>query len=283
MDKGQAMVFELTRDISTLKSYARRIRAHSIKMLTEAGSGHPGGSLSAADIVAALLFGVMKHDPANPQWSGRDRFIMSKGHCIPAWYSALALAGYFPEEVLMKLRTLGSFLQGHPDRMRLSAIEASTGSLGQGLSIALGMAMAAKMDKSSSRVYCMIGDGESQEGQIWEAAMAAPKYKADNLTVILDNNNGQIDGYVEDVMSLTPIDAKWRSFNWHVIAINGHDFEQILKALDEARATQDRPTLIWAKTIKGKGVSYMENDYTWHGRTPSIEQRDQALKELAQV
>lgn len=277
------MAFELTRDISTLKSYARRIRANSIKMLTEAGSGHPGGSLSAADIVAALLFGVMKHDPANPRWNSRDRFIMSKGHCIPAWYSALALAGYFPEEELMNLRRLGSFLQGHPDRMRLSALEASTGSLGQGLSIGLGMAMAAKMDKSSSRVYCMIGDGESQEGQIWEAAMAAPKYKADNLTAILDNNNGQIDGYVDDVMPLTPIDAKWRSFNWHVIAINGHDFEQILKALDEAQATKDRPTLIWAKTIKGKGVSYMENDYTWHGRTPSAEQRDQALKELAQV
>ncbi len=277
------MVFELTRDISTLKSLARRIRMNSIKMLTEAGSGHPGGSLSAADIVAALLFGVMKHDPANPKWESRDRFIMSKGHCIPAWYSALALAGYFKEEELMTLRQLGSPLQGHPDRMRLPAIEASTGSLGQGLSIALGMAMAGKMDKASYRVYCMIGDGESQEGQIWEAVMAAAKFQADNLTVILDNNNGQIDGYVEDVMPLSPIDAKWRSFNWHVIAINGHDMEQILKALDEAAATPDRPTLIWAKTVKGKGVSYMENDYTWHGKTPSVEQRDQALKELAQV
>ncbi|MGC9328762.1 MAG: transketolase [Candidatus Hinthialibacter sp.] len=276
------MAFELTRDVSTLKSYARSIRMNSIKMLTEAGSGHPGGSLSAADIVAALLFGVMKHDPANPKWEERDRFIMSKGHCIPAWYSALAAAGYFSEDELMSLRKLGSPFQGHPDRMRLDALEASTGSLGQGLSIALGMAMAAKMDNASWRVYCMIGDGESQEGQIWEAAMAAPKFKLNNLTAILDNNNGQIDGYVEDVMPLIPIDAKFRSFNWHVIAINGHDMEQILKALDEAHAAQDRPTLIWAKTLKGKGVSFMENQVGWHGKAPSVEERDQALAELAQ-
>ncbi len=256
---------------------------NSIKMLAEAGSGHPGGSLSAADITAALLFGVMKHDPANPQWEERDRFIMSKGHCVPAWYSALAQAGYFDEKELVKLRTFGSFLQGHPDRVRCNAMEASTGSLGQGLSIALGMAMTAKMDNLPWRTYCMIGDGESQEGQIWEAVMAASKFKVNNLTLILDNNNAQIDGYVEDVMSLSPIDAKWRSFNWHVIAINGHDMEQVIKALDEAQATKDRPTLIWAKTIKGKGVSFMENQVGWHGKTPNPEETEQALKELAQV
>ncbi len=277
------MAFQLTRNIETLQSYARAIRIHAVKMLTAAGSGHPGGSLSAADLVAALLFGVMRHDPHNPQWPGRDRFIMSKGHCIPAWYAALALAGYFDESHLLTLRRLGSPLQGHPDRVRLPALEASTGSLGQGLSIALGMALAAKLDQAAWRVYCMIGDGESQEGQIWEAAMAAGKFGLDNLTVILDNNNGQIDGYVEDVMPISPIDAKWRAFNWNVVSIDGHDMEQILQALDEARAMKGRPTLIWAKTVKGKGVSFMENDVSWHGKAPTREQMDQAVRELAAV
>lgn len=275
------MVFQLTRDIATLQERARAIRIHAVKMLTEAGSGHPGGSLSAADLVAALLFGVMRHDPRNPQWPERDRFIMSKGHCIPAWYAALALAGYMEESELRTLRKLNSPLQGHPDRARLAAIEASTGSLGQGLSIALGMALAAKLDQAAWRVYCMIGDGESQEGQIWEAAMAAGKFGLDNLTAILDNNNGQIDGYVEDVMPITPIDAKWRAFNWNVVSINGHDLEQILTALDEARAMKGHPTLIWARTVKGKGVSFMENDVSWHGKAPTREQMEQAVRELA--
>ncbi len=277
------MAFQLTRDLGALKSHAKKIRTNVIKMLTLAGSGHPGGSLSASDIVTALLFGVMRHDPQKPKWENRDRFIMSKGHCIPAWYAALSLAGYFPEEDLMTLRQLGSPLQGHPDRCRLDAIEASTGSLGQGLSIALGMAMAGKLDKTDWRVYCMIGDGESQEGQIWEALMAAAKFKVDNLTVILDHNNGQIDGYVEDVMPITPVDAKFRAFNWHVVAIDGHDMEQILRALDEAANTKDRPTLIWAKTVKGKGVSYMENNPGWHGKTPSKEEEIIALQNLEAV
>ncbi|MFB3787771.1 MAG: transketolase [bacterium] len=277
------MVFPLTRNIAMLQERARAIRIHAVKMLTEAGSGHPGGSLSAADLVAALLFGVMRHDPQNPQWPERDRFIMSKGHCIPAWYAALALAGYLDESELMTLRKLNSPLQGHPDRARLAAIEASTGSLGQGLSIALGMALAAKLDQASWRVYCLIGDGESQEGQIWEAAMAAGKFGLDNLTVILDNNNGQIDGYVEDVMPITPIDAKWRAFNWNVVSINGHDLEQILTALDEARTMKGHPTLIWAKTVKGKGVSFMENDVSWHGKAPTREQMEKAVRELAAV
>lgn len=275
------MAFELTRDINQLNEYARRIRVHVIKMLGEAGSGHPGGSLSAADIVSALMFGVMNHDPENARWEERDRFVMSKGHCIPAWYAALAVAGYYDESELSTLRKYGSRLQGHPDRVIMKEMEASTGSLGQGLSIAQGFAMAAKLNNAPRRVYCVIGDGESQEGQIWEAAMACAKFKLDNLTAILDNNNGQIDGYVEDVMPLSPIDAKWRAFNWHVIAINGHDMEQILHALDEARNTPDRPTLIWAKTVKGKGVSFMENNIGWHGKAPSAEETQKALAELA--
>lgn len=274
------MSFALTRDLDALKEYARQIRIDSLKMITQAKSGHPGGSLSVADICSALMFGVMKHDPKNPRWAERDRFVMSKGHCIPAWYSALAQAGYVSRDDLVSLRMLSSPFQGHPDPARLDCVEAATGSLGQGLSIALGMALAARLDKADWRTYCVIGDGESQEGQIWEAAMAAGKYKLDNLTVILDHNNGQIDGYVEDVMPIDPIDAKWRAFNWHVIAINGHDMEQILRALDEAKATEGRPTMIWAKTVKGKGVSFMENEYSWHGKAPSDEQRDQALSEL---
>ncbi len=277
------MVFELTRDINTLKEKAKQIRIHVIKMLTEAGSGHPGGSLSATDLVSALMFGIMRHDPANPKWEDRDRFIMSKGHCIPAWYAALAMAGYIEEEELMTLRKYGSRLQGHPDRVKLDAIEAATGSLGQGVSIAMGMALAGKLDKKDWQVYCMVGDGECQEGQIWEAAMAGSHYQLDNLTAILDNNNGQIDGYVEDVMPLTPIDAKWRAFNWHVITINGHDMEQILHALDEAKQTKGRPTLIWAKTVKGKGVSFMENNVGWHGKAPSQEEKEKALQELVKV
>ncbi|MEW6235758.1 MAG: transketolase [Candidatus Omnitrophota bacterium] len=274
------MVFQLTRDIDTLKQYAKTIRINVVKMLTEAASGHPGGSLSVADIVSALMFGAMKHDPANPKWEERDRFIMSKGHCVPALYAALSLAGYFDEKELLTLRRFGSRLQGHPDRIKLEALEASTGSLGQGLSIAVGMALAAKMQKSSWRTYCVLGDGECQEGQVWEAALSAGKFGLDNLTAILDNNNGQIDGYVEDVMPLTPIDAKWRAFNWKVIAIDGHDIGQILRALDEAAQTKGSPTLIWAKTVKGKGVSFMENNVGWHGKAPSREEEKKAVEEL---
>ncbi len=277
------MVFQLTQDCGKLSQIARQIRCHAIRMITEAKSGHPGGSLSAADMVAALLFGVMRHDPKNPRWDQRDRFVMSKGHCVPAWYAALAMAGYFDETELLTLRRYGSMLQGHPDRVRMESIEASTGSLGQGLSIALGIALTGKLEKSDWRVYCMIGDGESQEGQIWEAIMAAPKFKLDNLTVFLDNNNGQIDGYVEEVMPLSPIDAKFRAFNWHVIPIDGHDMGQILKAIDEAKQIRDKPTLIWAKTVKGKGVSFMENQIGWHGKAPTVQECEAALEELAKV
>lgn len=274
------MPFELTQDIAALQKYANEIRIECINMLAKAGSGHPGGSLSATDIVTALMFSVMNHDPKQPRWDGRDRFVMSKGHCIPAWYAAQALAGYFSKEDLLTLREYGSRYQGHPDRNMMQEIETASGSLGQGLSIACGMALAAKTDNKAHRVYCMIGDGESQEGQIWEAAMSAPKFKLDNLVVILDNNNGQIDGYVNEVMSLDPIGEKWRAFNWHVIEIDGHDMEQILNAFKEAHATQGKPTFIWAKTIKGKGVSFMENNIGWHGKTPNPEETEKALAEL---
>lgn len=266
--------------IELLEEYARQIRIDSIRMLTEAGSGHPGGSLSVADLVAALMFEVMKHDPKRPDWEDRDRFVMSKGHCIPAWYSALAQAGYIDPKLLPTLRKLGSPLQGHPDRVVLPCLEASTGSLGQGLSIAVGMALTSKMKNNAFRVYCMLGDGEIQEGQVWEAAMSAAKFGLDSLVAIVDHNGLQIDGFVEDVMPLEPLADKWRAFNWHVISIDGHDFAQILAAFKEAADTKGKPTAIIAKTVKGKGVSFMENLCDWHGVAPNREQEAQALAEL---
>ena len=222
----------------------------------------------------------MRYDPKRPDWPERDRFILSKGHAVPAQYAVMAEAGYFPRQELMTLRRLNSRLQGHPVNTALPGIEACTGALGQGLSVAQGMALASKLDGGKFHVYCMIGDGESQEGQIWEAAMSAPKFKLDTLTVILDNNNGQIDGHVTEVMNLEPIDAKWRAFNWNVLQIDGHDFEQILEALAKAGETRGRPTLIWARTIKGKGVSFMEDNVAWHGTAPNPEQAERALAEL---
>ncbi len=263
-----------------LEEKARQIRIDSIQMLTEAGSGHPGGSLSVADLVAALMFDVMKHDPKRPDWEDRDRFVMSKGHCIPAWYSALAQAGYIDRNLLPTLRKLGSPLQGHPDRVLLPCLEASTGSLGQGLSIAVGMALASKMKGNAFRVFCMLGDGEIQEGQVWEAAMAAAKFKLDTLVAIVDHNGLQIDGFVEQVMPLEPLADKWKAFNWHVISIDGHEFGQILPAFERASDTKGKPTVILAKTIKGKGVSFMENLCDWHGVAPNREQEAQALAEL---
>jgi len=267
-------------DIAQLKEIARQIRIDVIRMLAEAGSGHPGGSLSAAEIVTALLFGVMQHDPRRPDWPKRDRFVLSKGHAIPVWYAALAQAGYFPREELMTLRQTGSRLQGHPDRNVLPCLEACTGSLGQGLSIALGLAMASKMEGSPYRVYCLIGDGESQEGQIWEAAMWGGKYKPDTICTILDYNKGQIDGFVDDVMSIEPVMDKWQAFGWHVRRIDGHDLPLIIDTLTEAKSVTDKPTLIIADTIKGKGVSFMEGGVDWHGKAPSAEEAQKALAEL---
>jgi transketolase len=222
----------------------------------------------------------MRHRPNEPHWTERDRFVLSKGHAVPALYTVLAHAGYFARDMLPSLRRLGSPLQGHPANFLLPGIEASTGSLGQGFSMAIGMALGSKLDGDKFRVYALIGDGESQEGQIWEAAMAAPKYKLDNLVVILDHNNGQIDGHVTDVMNEEPIADKWRAFNWHVLTIDGHDYQQIDEALAEARATKGKPTFIMAQTVKGKGVSFMENQVGWHGVAPNEAQLKQAVAEL---
>ena len=268
-------------DISFLKEKAKEIRRSIVSMITEAKSGHPGGSLSATDILTALYFSEMNIDPANPKMEGRDRFVLSKGHAAPAIYATLAEKGYFSKDELMTLRKFGSRLQGHPDMKKLPGIEISTGSLGQGLSVANGMALNAKMFNENYRTYAILGDGEIQEGQIWEAAMTAAHYKLDNLCAFLDNNNLQIDGNVSEIMGVEPLDKKWEAFGWNVIKIDGHDFEQILSALDKARECKDKPTMIIAKTIKGKGVSFMENVCGFHGVAPTLEELERALAELA--
>jgi len=271
---------DLKPDIASLKEKAKTLRIEILKMLTEAGSGHTGGSLSAADIVTALYFYKMRHDPADPKWRERDRFVLSKGHAAPVLYGALALSGYFDKQLLKTLRKIGSPLQGHPCSRKLPGIEISTGSLGQGLSIADGMALGLKLDGLSSRVYCMLGDGEIQEGQVWEAAMTAAHYKLDNLCAIIDNNGLQIDGHCHEVMYIEPIVAKWEAFGWHVIDINGHDMEAVVRALDEAETIKYKPTMIVARTIKGKGVSFFEGKVEYHGMAPTPEELEKALKEL---
>lgn len=249
-------------------------------MLEKAASGHPGGSLSAIDIIVTLFFSEIKMDPKNPYWEERDRFILSKGHGVPALYAVLSKKGVFPKEELATLRQINSRIQGHPDRVLLPSVEASTGSLGQGLSIAQGIAMGLKLQNKPQRVFCLLGDGETQEGQIWETAMSAPKFKLNNLIVFLDNNNGQIDGHVNEVMDLEPILDKWKSFNWAVQDIDGHNFEQILGALEKAKKETSRPTFIRARTVKGKGISFMENNIGWHGVAPTKDQLTKALLEL---
>ncbi|MBK9294910.1 MAG: transketolase [Oligoflexia bacterium] len=266
-----------------LKKTALESRKIILKMLTEAGNGHPGGSLSAIDIITALYFNEIKHDPKNPKWEGRDYFILGKGHGVPALYATLAQAGYFDVAECMTLRKLGSRMQGHPDRTKLNSLEASTGSLGQGLSIAQGYAMASRLDKKDNRVYCLIGDGESQEGQIWEAAMSITKYKLSNMCVILDENRFQIDGSTQDVMSLEPVMDKWKAFGFNTLEIDGHNMDEILNAFKLAREEKSRPTFIRAHTIKGKGVSFMENNNHWHGVSPTKEELVKALKELDEV
>jgi transketolase len=270
-------------ELARLREIAGRLRLTIIEMLHKAGSGHPGGSLSAIDIITALYFARMRHDPKRPDWAERDRFVLSKGHGVPALYAVLAEAGYFPREELMTLRELGSRLQGHPVNTLLPGIEAPTGSLGQGLSVAQGMALASRLDGNAFHVYCILGDGESQEGQVWEAAMSAPMFKLDNLTVFLDYNRGQIDGPVSEVMEIEPVAEKWRAFRWNVLEIDGHDFAQILDAVDRARATRGKPTMIIAHTVKGKGVSFMEHQIAWHGAAPNKEQTDKALEELRKL
>ena len=266
--------------VGRLREIARELRIADIEMLTKAGSGHPGGTLSAADMIAALYFYKLRLRPDEPEWPDRDRFVLSKGHCIPIVYVALAKLGFFDEALLGTLRTLGSPLQGHPDRTRLAGIEASTGSLGQGLSVAVGMALAGKLDRASHRVYCMLGDGEIQEGQVWEAAMFAPRHGLDNLCAILDANQVQQTAKVVDILNEEPLVAKWRAFNWHVREIDGHDMQQIVDALDEAEVVSGRPTLIVSHTVKGKGVSWMELNPEWHGKAPDEEEAERALAEL---
>lgn len=270
-------------NIEELRRTAQKIRVSIIEMLTEAKSGHPGGSLSSVEIITALYFSEMKHDPKNPKWEDRDRFVISKGHGVPTVYAAMAHSGYFPVSELMTLRKTGSRLQGHPDPARLPGIEASTGSLGQGLSIAQGMALASRLGHRKSHVYCLLGDGELQEGQVWESAMSAPKFHLGGLTAIIDYNGGQIDGHVKDVMSLEPIADKWRAFNWEVSVIDGHNLEEILSTLKRAKAedhASGRPHLIVAKTVKGKGVSFMEDKIGWHGKSPT---KDESVTALAEI
>ena len=269
------------KDISFLKEKAKEIRKSIVSMITEAKSGHPGGSLSATDILTALYFSEMNVDPTNPKMEGRDRFVLSKGHAAPAIYATLAEKGYFSKGELMTLRKFGSRLQGHPDMKKLPGIEISTGSLGQGLSVANGMALNAKIFDENYRTYVVLGDGEIQEGQIWEAAMTAAHYKLDNLCAFLDSNNLQIDGNVTEIKGVEPLDKKWEAFGWNVIKIDGHDFEQILSALDKAKKCKGKPTMIIAKTIKGKGVSFMENVCGFHGVAPTVEELEKALAELA--
>jgi len=266
--------------IERLNGIALGIRRDILTMTTRAGSGHPGGSLSSADIITALYFHQMRHDPENPRWEGRDRFVLSKGHGCPALYAALARAGYFPREALWTLRRLGSILQGHPDMLRTPGLEASTGNLGQGLSIGIGMALAGRLDRRDYRVYVLLGDGECDEGQVWEAAMAAAHYRVDSLTAIVDLNGIQLDGFTRDIMNLEPVAAKWRAFGWHIIEVDGHDMREVLDALDLAGRVKHRPTVIVAHTVKGKGVSFMENQVKYHGEALTEDQLKAALEEL---
>jgi transketolase len=270
-----------TQDISELQAIAKCIRRHIIEMTGAAKSGHPGGSLSAVEILVTLFWDVMRHDPANPEWPDRDRFILSKGHAAPVLYAVMAECGYTPVETLNTLRKLGSIYQGHPDKRFIPALDASAGSLGEGLSIAAGMGMAARSDKRPSRIYCVLGDGEIQEGQIWEAAMFGAHHKIDNIVAIVDYNGIQLDGFVKDIMEVAPLVAKWQSFGWNTIELNGHDIQALQAAFAGAASVKGKPTVLIAHTVKGKGVSFMENNPKFHGVAPNKDEVALALKELA--
>jgi transketolase len=274
----KANQFDLS--VPQLEQMSKKLRRYVINMIATAKSGHPGGSLSAADIVTALYFKILKHDPHNPQWEERDRFILSKGHAAPILYAALAECGYFPVEELSTLRKLGSRLQGHTDRTFTPGVEMSAGSLGMGLSCAIGFALAAMLDNHKYRTYVLLGDGECDEGQVWEAALSAFQFKLDNLVAIVDYNQIQLSGRTQDIMCLAPFAKKWQAFGWHTVEIDGHDFDQIISALQESKAIKGKPSMIIAHTIKGKGVSFMENNVAFHGKPPSPEEADKALKEL---
>jgi transketolase len=277
-DNLKAGVFSSDED---LKTVAKRLRRDIVTMIGKAGSGHPGGSLSAVEIVTTLFWRILRHKPADPQWKDRDRFILSKGHAVPVLYSVLAECGYFPKSELATLRQLDSHLQGHADRTATPGVEMSSGSLGQGLSFAIGVALAGRLNSQSFRVYALLSDGECDEGQTWEAAMSAAHFKLDNLTAIVDNNGIQLSGFNRDIMNLDPLNKKWESFGWHVTDIDGHNLDQLLDALKKAQKVRGQPAVIIAHTIKGKGVSFMENNVDFHGKAPNAEQLEKALKELA--
>lgn len=266
--------------IERLQALARKVRCHIVHIISTAGVGHPGGSLSQTDILVALYFHVMRLDPQRPDWEDRDRFVLSKGHGAAGLYATLAERGYFSPDLLKTFGRIDSRLQVHPDMHLVPGVEVSTGALGQGISVALGMAMAARLDGLGIRVYCLIGDGESQEGQVWEAAEAAAHHKVDNLTVILDYNGVQLMGPTREIMEVAPVADKWRAFNWHVSEIDGHDMRQIVSALQAASEVKGQPTIVVAHTVKGKGVSYMEGQSAWHGKPPDAAQLAQALAEL---
>ncbi len=271
------------RDVKLVEDKASEIRKDIVQMICKSKSGHPGGSLSAADIMTALYFSEMNIDPKNPKMEGRDRFVLSKGHAAPVLYSALAEREYFDRALLDTLRAYGSPLQGHPDMKKLPGIEISTGSLGQGLSVANGMALSARMSGEDYRTYVLMGDGELQEGQVWEAAMTSAHYKLDSICAFIDSNNLQIDGNVDKIMGVAPLDKKWEAFGWNVIQIDGHNFEEIFAALDAAKATKGKPTVIIANTVKGKGVSFMENVCGFHGVAPTCDETERAIAELEKV
>jgi len=266
--------------ITEMEAMAKKLRRHIITMTGTAGSGHPGGSLSAVEIVTALYFRLLRHKPSDPKWADRDRFILSKGHAAPLLYATLAECGYLPVEELTTLRQLGSRLQGHTDRTITPGVEMSAGALGQGLSFAIGVALAGRLNSQDYQVYVLLGDGECDEGQVWEAAMAAAHFKVDNLVAIVDNNGLQIDGWNRDVMNIEPFSQKWQAFGWHVIEVDGHDLTQLIDALNQAKLVKGQPAAIIAHTIKGKGVSFMENNYAFHGKAPTSAEVETALKEL---
>jgi len=277
-DNTNAGVFSSHEDLAAV---CKRLRRDIVTMIGKAGSGHPGGSLSAVEIVATLYWNVMRHKPADPSWKDRDRFILSKGHAVPVLYAALAETGYFPIKELDTLRQIDSFLQGHADHCCTPGVEMSSGSLGQGLSFAVGTALAGRLDKASWRVYALLSDGECDEGQTWEAAMSAGMFKLDNLTAIVDKNGIQLSGFTKDIMNTDPLNKKFEAFGWHVVEVDGHNITQLMDAYEKAEMIKWQPTVIIAQTIKGKGVSFMENNVEFHGKAPNAEQLEKALKELA--
>jgi transketolase len=275
-----AEVFSSVASVKEMEAIAKRVRRHIVSMIGKAGSGHPGGSLSAVEIVTALYLKVLRHKPSDPCWPDRDRFVLSKGHAAPMLYAVLAECGYLPVDELLTLRQLDSRLQGHTDCTVTPGVEMSAGALGQGLSFAIGVALAGRLNLQDYRVYVLLGDGECDEGQVWEAAMAAAHFKLDNMVAIVDNNGLQIDGWNRDVMNLDPFNEKWRAFGWHVIEVDGHNFARLTQAFDKAKSVKGQPTVVIAHTVKGKGVSFMENNPDFHGKAPNAEEVEIALREL---